>query len=341
MDNLIFDLTANNNSRKVPILNTSYPQDVTLKATDGSAEFSAVIAKQGRPDKYTYQWYVNGIAVADATGSSYARNVSGDKGVYSVWCEVTNKAGTVRTREATLTVNRLPVLDSNYPANTSIKRPNSVTSTVSIAEPGYPDAYTYQWYNDGVAVSGETSSSYTFTPAAVGTTELYCEVTNSAGTVTSRTATITATMLYAYRGESSGWVSCATGSNGWSTGTVSHSGGAVVLKSTETNGLVAGCINKKFNFTPFNRIRFKIGSNSYNLNGSGNTWVAVINKNSLGNWSADTSGSALPSGVVASKKFTSSGDVLLDVSGLSGEYYIAILATRVRTVYCTQVQFEP
>ena len=85
-----------------------------------------------------------------------------------------------------------PILDDNYPKNETVSIHNSITSEVVISTEGYPASYTYQWYKDGNAVSGATSSSYTFTPTTVGTITLYCEVTNKAGTVISRTATITA-----------------------------------------------------------------------------------------------------------------------------------------------------
>lgn len=194
----LFDLTANTNAKKVPILNVEYPKDVTMKATDGNATFTAVIAKDGRPDKYTYQWYVNGAPVAGATNATYVRNVSGDKGQYTVWCEVANKAGTVRTREATLTVKRLPVLNATYPQNASVYVTDTATFEAKIAETGYPDSYTYQWYKNGVKVAGATKSSYSFYQSTEGTATVYCEVTNDAGTVKTRTATFTANRIYLY-----------------------------------------------------------------------------------------------------------------------------------------------
>ena len=215
---MLFDMSASSNSRKIMQLNPEYPKDVTMKSTDGTAVFKAEIAKNGRPDEYTYQWYVNGAAVAEANHKEYERNISGDKGQYTVWCEVTNKAGTVRTRTATLTVNRLPVLDENYPADASTTIGNACEFKVTVSEEGYPDSYTYQWYKNGKAVSGETKSSYSLYPS-LGATTVYCKVTNGAGTVDSRTATIqtSARMLYNYGNHYSeltgGWVAAKPGSN--------------------------------------------------------------------------------------------------------------------------------
>lgn len=208
----LFDLTANTNAKKVPILNVEYPKDVTMKATDGNATFTAVIAKDGRPDKYTYQWYVNGAPVAEANNATYVRNVSGDKGQYTVWCEVANKAGTVRTREATLTVKRLPVLNGGYPANVSVSVGSSATFRVVTSEDGYPANYSYQWYLNGAAVSGATGTSFNHYRSLEGSDTVYCIVTNEAGSVKSRDAVLTANRIYLYNngdqcvGITGGWV---------------------------------------------------------------------------------------------------------------------------------------
>ena len=187
---MLFDMSASSNSRKIMQLNPEYPKDVTMKSTDGAAVFKTEIAKHGRPDEYMYQWYVNGAAVAEANYEEYERDISGDKGQYIVWCEVTNKAGTVRTRTATLTVNRLPVLDKNYPADASTTIGNACEFKATISEEGYPAEYTYQWYVNGKAVEGATAASFTRTASVIGTESIYCVITNKAGSVQSRNASL-------------------------------------------------------------------------------------------------------------------------------------------------------
>lgn len=184
---------------ELPVLNSSYPKDVSLTVIEGnttSATFYTEISTPGNPAKYTYQWYVDGAKVSGATSSSYTKTGLSSTATHKVYCEITNKAGTVTTRTATLSVVKYtkPVLNSSYPANVTQveKSGGSATFKVSISTAGNPASYTYQWYVNGSAVSGATSSSYTksgLTSAATYT--VYCKVTNAAGTVQSRTATLT------------------------------------------------------------------------------------------------------------------------------------------------------
>lgn len=183
------------NSYKLPILNENYPADVSVTVIEGnttSATFTAVIDEPGSPAVYTYQWYKNGTAVEGATSSSYVVNDIAVAETSNVYCEVTNKKGTVTTRVALLQVvlYGTPLLNTSYPQDATVASGNSVTNKVEIATDGNPATYTYQWYKNGTDVEGATDSSYTFTPNDSGSTTVYCEVSNSAGTVKSRSATI-------------------------------------------------------------------------------------------------------------------------------------------------------
>lgn len=90
---------------ELPVLNSSYPADVSImESASASATFSVTIDTAGKPNEYVYQWYVNGAEVSGATSSSYTKTGLTSAATYTVYCTVTNKAGIVTSRTATLTV---------------------------------------------------------------------------------------------------------------------------------------------------------------------------------------------------------------------------------------------
>lgn len=96
-----------------------------------------------------------------------------------------------------------PVLDSTLPADASFITGESVTCHVLILEASDEEEYRYQWYVNNTAVIGATQSSHTITSNTTGTITVYCNVSNSIGTTSSRVATITvksATPSYTYGG---------------------------------------------------------------------------------------------------------------------------------------------
>jgi invasion protein IalB len=149
---------------------------------------------------FTYQWSKNGTAIPGATSSTYTTpaTVIGDSGsLFTV--TVSNASGMVTGGPATLTVNPTTggatvnpdaPLIITQPLSQTVTAGQTATFTVSATGTG---PLTYQWFDNGVAIGGATSSSYT-TPATVSSESgsvFTVTVTNSLGGATSGPATLT------------------------------------------------------------------------------------------------------------------------------------------------------
>jgi len=113
-------------------------QNVVLNANTGSG--------------YSYQWYNNGTAISGANSSSYTATISDAytvKEIISATCTTTSAITNVSI---------------GYTPTATISPTGTVTacgSQVLTATTGYQ--YGYQWNNNGTAISGANSSSYTAT----------------------------------------------------------------------------------------------------------------------------------------------------------------------------------
>ena len=228
---------------------------------------------------------------------------------------------------------KLPVLNASYPADasTSLNYGGSASATfgVKIATDGMPKRCTYQWYLNGDAIPGETGSSCTVKISAEGTYSVHCVVTNKAGSVTSRTATLTATYTTRYLFYSGDQMETVTG--GWEA--ANH--GAQIASSWDDDYYGAASVDsalnvttakivdvyggrcytkKKVDLTKYSKLRF-------NYSTYGRVRFAVSND--------PMSDTFVKSGHVSLQYTnywdTKTGTFDLDVSGLSGEYYIVII----------------
>jgi hypothetical protein len=144
---------------------------------------------------FTYLWMKNGVNIAGATSATYsiAAAQSNDAGTYSV--KVTNTAGSVTSNGAALTVNPASV------APTITQQPASQTVTAGQSAPFSVVAngtapLSYQWFKNGIAISGATSATFTIASAQGTDAGTYMvKVSNSAGNVSSNGAVLTVKTL--------------------------------------------------------------------------------------------------------------------------------------------------
>jgi len=141
----------------------------------------------------SYQWRKNLTAVNGANAPSYttpATSITDNGAKFDLI--VSNSLGTATSNQAILTVNSAPVAPTitTQPANQTITA--GQTATFSVVATGTAPL-TYQWQKNGSAVSGATATSYTSPVATTADSgELFrVVVTNSAGNVTSNSATLT------------------------------------------------------------------------------------------------------------------------------------------------------
>ncbi|MEI6084375.1 MAG: immunoglobulin domain-containing protein, partial [Verrucomicrobiota bacterium] len=164
-------------------------QPASQSVTAGSGATFSVVASGTAP--LTYQWRFNAANIAGATASSYslANAQAANAGAYSV--VIGNSAGTVTSVNATLTVTPAPVAPSitTQPASQTITAGSGATFNVAA---GGTAPLNYQWRFNGANISGATAAAYVLTNAQAANAGSYSVVvSNSAGTVTSVTATLT------------------------------------------------------------------------------------------------------------------------------------------------------
>jgi len=127
---------------------------------------------------FSWQWLLNGSNIPGATSSSY---LAGAAGNYS--CTVTNACGNTTSNIIGVSVSATPpaaVISAG--GSTSICTGGSVTLNANTGT-----GLTYQWKLNGSDINGATASSYVAT--AVG--NYTCVITNTCGSTTSNTITVT------------------------------------------------------------------------------------------------------------------------------------------------------
>ncbi len=162
---------------------TSPPSDQTVVA---GSSLSLRVSAIGNPAP-AYQWSRNNVALSGATDAVFtlANLTLADTARYSV--TATNLAGTAAA-SAQVNVQAAPMFISP-PAAQTVAAGAAVTLSVEVT--GYP-VPTLQWRKNGTPVAGATQSTYALASAVRTQAGNYDVVaTNSIGTTTSATATLT------------------------------------------------------------------------------------------------------------------------------------------------------
>ena len=150
---------------------------------------------------YTYQWLQKApgassySSISGATSSSYSFVTSGSTtaGAWSFELQVTDAASAVVTSNAaSVTVNAVPIV-SMSPSSWTMDVGQSKTFTASAS--GGSGTYTsYHWYVGGVAQSGATASTFSYSPASAGSYSITVTVTDSLGTTSALSSAASVTV---------------------------------------------------------------------------------------------------------------------------------------------------
>ena len=137
----------------------------------------------------SYQWFKNGVEIPGATSSSYSISSAQKTDAASYTVRVANAAGSAVSSAAVLTVISPPSI-SEQPASQTVTIGSAITFSVTATTGN--GTLTYQWFKNGVEISGATSSSYSIGSAAETDAASYTvRLSNAAGTVTSLEAILT------------------------------------------------------------------------------------------------------------------------------------------------------
>ena len=175
-----------------PTAPTLLVQPQSVSVTEGDAASFFVVTSGSTP--ISFQWLRNGVAIDGATGLGYTlatTSAADNTARFSV--RVSNRAGTVTSAEATLTVKpvvlKAPEI-TRAPGNVTVNEGQPATFIVLASGTPKP---TYQWKRNGVDIAGATATTYT-TPLTALADSGYVYtvvVSNSQGSVTSPGATLT------------------------------------------------------------------------------------------------------------------------------------------------------
>ncbi len=154
-------------------------------STDAGIRNFFLSAVMGGSDSYSYSWTANGN-----TYTAPAFNTTFSSGSYPIDLKITDGASVSESASVTETVNADPsvsISSSQNPTDVG----NSVTFTAT--ESGGTGTLSYQWYENGSAISGATSSTYSTSFSSSGTYDIYVIVTDGIGE-TAQSSTIDETV---------------------------------------------------------------------------------------------------------------------------------------------------
>jgi hypothetical protein len=175
------DIAQDNNDQPAQTLSiTGQPSSQTL-ASGGDYTLSLSVDSSSA---YTVTWLKNGVSIGQANSLLLNSLTTSDTASYS--CKVTSGDLTRSCSAFSLTVLNAPSVVQS-PSNSVTTEGDSTTLSV-VAE---GSDLSYQWFRDGAAVSGATSSALSLSGVSLSDAgSYYCVISNAVGSQTSGSASL-------------------------------------------------------------------------------------------------------------------------------------------------------
>ena len=149
-------------------------QPISSIACSGSSAMLSVSANGTAP--LSYQWYKGGSPITGAISNAYIIGSATTTDAGSYYCKVTNTCSIVTSNTATLVVNNPALITSQSGDSTKCV---GDAMMFSVANTGTAPI-SYQWYHNGNAITGGTSSAYSISTVALSNAgNYYCIVSNA------------------------------------------------------------------------------------------------------------------------------------------------------------------
>lgn len=175
------DKLSNSITKNVTVAPTSLGVLVEPKNQLVTVGLNAVLtaSPSGGTPTYSYQWYDGTEPISEQTQNSLAISKT-TAGTYLFTCKVSDSKGqTANSNAATIVfADHLTAIASPLYTQCSLNQPASFNVTAA----GGSQPYTYQWYEEGAAISGKNGFKLEISKSATGNYTFYCKVNDHQGT---------------------------------------------------------------------------------------------------------------------------------------------------------------
>ncbi|NVO29519.1 hypothetical protein HJ526_19030 [Donghicola sp. C2-DW-16] len=141
--------------------------DATLTISGELEQNATLTAELSEHEATGYQWYRNGVAIEGATDASYTLSQADVGTLISVGASYLGDTGTETaiTDSSALVANVNDAPTGSYQIEGTAEVGQTLTAVLSISDADDIDTATlaFQWYRNGVAISGATEGTYTLT----------------------------------------------------------------------------------------------------------------------------------------------------------------------------------